>query len=51
MKLGERIPLTIADADEKAGTLDIIFQEVGKTTMQLARMKTGEYILNVAVTW
>ncbi|MEK6647109.1 MAG: sulfide/dihydroorotate dehydrogenase-like FAD/NAD-binding protein [Candidatus Firestonebacteria bacterium] len=45
---GERIPLTIADADEKAGTLDIIFQEVGKTTMQLARMKTGEYILNVA---
>jgi len=45
---GERIPLTIADANAETGTLDIIFQEVGKTTMQLAKMKIGEFILNVA---
>lgn len=33
---GERIPLTIADFDSKAGTLDIVFQVVGKTTDMLA---------------
>ena len=38
---GERIPLTIADADEKAGTISIIFQTVGATTMKLARLNVG----------
>ncbi len=33
---GERIPLTIADFDEDAGTLEIVFQVVGKTTDMLA---------------
>ena len=28
---GERIPLTIADADPEAGTITLIFQVVGKT--------------------
>lgn len=32
---GERIPLTIADYDREAGTITIIFQIVGKTTMRL----------------
>jgi ferredoxin/flavodoxin---NADP+ reductase len=39
---GERIPLTIVDSDEKAGTLTIIFQVVGKSTAALAAMKTGD---------
>jgi ferredoxin/flavodoxin---NADP+ reductase len=33
---GERIPLTIADFDATAGTLDIVFQVVGKTTEEMA---------------
>ena len=44
---GERIPLTIADADEKAGTITIIFQAVGKTTKVLATMEVGQVIENV----
>jgi ferredoxin--NADP+ reductase len=39
---GERIPLTIADYDRDAGTITIIFQEVGKSTMHMGTMKVGE---------
>lgn len=45
---GERIPLTIADFDAKAGTITIIFLEVGATTCRLANLKTGEFIENLA---
>ncbi|MCL5023244.1 MAG: sulfide/dihydroorotate dehydrogenase-like FAD/NAD-binding protein [Nitrospirae bacterium] len=38
---GERIPLTIADFDRDAGSITIIFQEVGKSTMQLGRIEPG----------
>jgi ferredoxin--NADP+ reductase len=41
---GERIPLTIYDYDAKKGTVSIIFQEVGKTTKQLGKLKVGDYI-------
>ena len=41
---GERIPLTIADYDAKAGTVTIIFQIVGGTTMKLATLKQGDCI-------
>jgi len=41
---GERIPLTIADFDREKGTVTIIFQLVGATTMQLAEMEEGQYI-------
>jgi ferredoxin--NADP+ reductase len=43
---GERIPLTIADYDSGKGTVTIIFQEVGKTTIALGAMETGEHILD-----
>jgi NAD(P)H-flavin reductase len=43
---GERIPLTIADFDRKKGTITLIFQAVGKTTMHLASMKAGDYVLD-----
>ncbi|MFN2270361.1 MAG: sulfide/dihydroorotate dehydrogenase-like FAD/NAD-binding protein [Anaerolineae bacterium] len=39
---GERIPLTIADYDKDAGTITIIFQEVGKSTMQMGTLKVGD---------
>ncbi len=41
---GERIPLTIAGYDRQAGTVTIIYQIVGATTMALDRLKEGEAI-------
>ncbi|AGB48757.1 2-polyprenylphenol hydroxylase-like oxidoreductase [Methanomethylovorans hollandica DSM 15978] len=38
----ERIPLTIADCNVTDGSVTIIFQEMGKTTKQLATLKGGE---------
>lgn len=43
---GERIPLTIADFDPVLGTVTIIFQEVGKTTMMLGELNEGDEILD-----
>ncbi len=42
--LGERIPLTIADADQKEGSITIIFQVVGKSTYDLSRLNAGDDI-------
>ena len=39
---GERIPLTVADYDRKAGTVTIIFQIVGSSTERLNHKKEGE---------
>lgn len=44
---GERIPMSITDLDSKTGILTIIFQEVGKTTAQLATLKKGDFLLDV----
>lgn len=41
---GERIPLTIADYNEKEGTVTIVFQTVGKSTKELAEHNIGEYV-------
>jgi len=41
---GERIPLTIADWDKNAGTVTIVFMEVGATTSRLALLKEGDAI-------
>ena len=43
---GERVPLTIADTDPEKGTVTIIFQIVGQSTMLLSQMKEGDYILD-----
>jgi ferredoxin--NADP+ reductase len=45
---GERIPLTIADFDRDAGTITLIFQEVGKSTMQMGTLKPGDELITVA---
>ena len=41
---GERIPLTIAGYDREAGTVDIIFQIVGGTTMELNALNEGDFL-------
>jgi len=44
---GERIPLTVADKDEFAGIISIIFQVVGKTTALMRSLKEGDLIKDV----
>jgi len=44
---GERIPLTIADADADKGTVTIIFQVVGKSTGPLADLNVGDVLLDL----
>ena len=39
---GERIPLTISAYDRKKGTITIVVQEVGATTMKLGQMNQGD---------
>ena len=39
---GERIPLTIAATDKEKGTVTIIYQKVGKTTLALDELNEGE---------
>jgi len=41
---GERIPLTIADSDADRGTITLVVQEVGKTTMEMGTMKPDDTI-------
>ena len=45
---GERIPLTIADFDRKAGTVTIIFQIVGGTTEKLNHLMEGDSLADMA---
>ena len=47
-EFGERIPLTIADYDRKAGTVTIMFQPIGVSTAKLAALNEGDCILDFA---
>ncbi len=38
----ERIPLTICDYDREKGTVTIVFQTIGVSTTQMAKLKTGD---------
>ena len=40
--IGERIPLTIADFNREEGTVTLIFQEIGKSTLELGHLNTGD---------
>lgn len=44
---GERIPITIADADPKAGTITVYVQELGKTTYEMGKLNAGDEITDV----
>jgi len=46
-EMGERIPLTIADANPAQGTITLIFQEVGKSTFELGRLPIGYELMDV----
>ncbi|WP_025270627.1 sulfide/dihydroorotate dehydrogenase-like FAD/NAD-binding protein [Hippea sp. KM1] len=39
---GERVPLTIADSSKDEGWVQIVFQVVGKSTLELSKMSEGE---------
>ena len=39
---GERIPLTICDYDREEGTVTIVFQVIGASTLQMAGLKAGD---------
>ena len=45
---GERIPLTIADADPAAGTIALVIQSVGKSTRELVELNVGDSILDIS---
>jgi ferredoxin--NADP+ reductase len=45
---GERIPLTVADWDARAGTVTSVFMQVGASTTKLARLKSGDHIPDYA---
>ena len=45
---GERIPLTVADFDRDRGTVTIIFQIVGATTMALNQLEEGDCLHDFA---
>ncbi len=44
---GERIPLTIANADADKGSITLIFQAVGESTHRLAMLEEGDSIDNL----
>lgn len=47
-EFGERLPLTIADADKDKGTITLIYQIVGTTTAKMAALKAGDSLYCVA---
>lgn len=44
---GERIPLTIADGDERKGTITLIIQRVGVTSHKVTNLEVGDEITDV----
>ena len=44
---GERIPLTMAGHDSRAGTIDIIYAAVGRTTKLMDQLEEGDCLLDV----
>ena len=39
---GERIPLTICDYDSEKGTITIVFQPIGASTLKMSELKAGD---------
>lgn len=46
-KQGERIPLTIADADTQRGTISLVIQKVGLSSRKICDLEPGDYILDI----
>ncbi|MCQ2566880.1 MAG: sulfide/dihydroorotate dehydrogenase-like FAD/NAD-binding protein [Mogibacterium sp.] len=45
---GERVPITMADSNKEKGTITLIFQAVGRSTMLLSQLEVGEYVQDIA---
>lgn len=46
-KKGERMPLTIAEADTKKGTITIVVQKVGLSSTKLCQLNEGDYVTDI----
>ena len=46
-KKGERMPLTIADANIENGTITIVVQKVGLSSVKLCNLNVGDYVTDV----
>ena len=46
-KLGERMPLTIAEADTSKGTITLVVQKVGLSSTKLCNLNEGDYVADV----
>ncbi len=44
---GERIPLTIAESDVKAGTITLVIQAIGESTRKICTLEPGDYLTDV----
>ncbi|MGL4326739.1 MAG: sulfide/dihydroorotate dehydrogenase-like FAD/NAD-binding protein, partial [Tannerellaceae bacterium] len=44
---GERIPLTIAAADTKKGTITLVIQQVGESSKKICALNEGDYITDL----
>ena len=44
---GERIPLTIADADTERGTITLVVQAVGASTTEICALEAGDFLTDV----
>ncbi len=43
----ERIPLTICDYDREAGTVTLVIQVIGASSLKIASLKTGEFMADI----
>ena len=48
---GERIPLTICDFDREKGTVTIVFQIVGASTLKMSELKAGDAFQDFVGLW
>lgn len=44
---GERVPLTIADADKERGTITLVVQTIGLSSMKICALSEGDYFTDV----
>lgn len=50
-KKGERMPLTIADADIAKGSITLVVQQVGLSSIKLCNLNEGDYLADVVYHW
>ena len=46
-KNGERMPLTISDADLEQGTITLVVQRIGVSSSKLCALEAGDYVADL----